>query len=90
MAKRIIKGLDATIISSLNVIDSAQSSNYPNYVKYKGISFLVLAYWPCRRTFSYHVGQIAFGLNFTKTDLEFYKDQDLNQKTINMLTNYCT
>ena len=33
------------------------------------------------------MGQIAFWVKFlTKTDLEFYKDQDLNQKTINMLT----
>ena len=78
----LLKKLDATIISSLNVIDSAQSSNYLKLrevqgYKLSGIGVLLHAV----EHFSYHVGQIAFWVKFlTKTDLEFYKDQDLNQK----------
>ena len=78
----LLKKLDATIISSLNVIDSAQSSNYLKLrevqgYKLSGIGVLLHAV----EHFSYHVGQIAFWVKLlTKTDLKFYKDQDLNQK----------
>ena len=78
----LLKKLDVTIISSIKVIDSVKSSKYLKLRKVQGYKLSGIGVvLHAVEHFSYHVGQISFWVKYlTKSDLGFYKDQNLNQK----------